>query len=126
MVQNCHNACGKATLTRLRQRRWTRTILYGLGLLSIISLLAFLYSSSSALSPRPVSGFREVPLSQPAPPSFRRDPGEYVLDVMWDMAAAPTTRRYDWTISEVDGNPDGELPDFLHSLSPTSQLITQR
>lgn len=105
----------KATLARPQQRRLTRTILYGLGLLSTGSLLVFLYSSfSSALSPRPVPGFREVPSSpRPALTSFRRDPREYVLDATWDVAAAPTTRHYNWTISEVEGNPDGLFPIYF-------------
>lgn len=111
MGQNYDDAYGKATPARPQQRRLTKTILYGLGLLSATSLLVFLYSSFfSVLGPRPVPGFREVPSSpQPVPTSFRRDPGEYVLDATWDVAAAPTTRHYNWTVSEVEGNPDGEF-----------------
>lgn len=123
--QDRDDAYRKAIPTR-PQRRLTRTILYGLGLLSIVSLLAFLYSSLfSVLSPSPIPGFREVPSSlQPAPAQFRRDPGEYVLDMTWDVAAAPTTRHYNWTVSEVDGNPDGEPPNLLHSLSRYLSILT--
>lgn len=39
--------------------------------------------------------------------AFLRDSGEYVLDPTWDTGAAPTTRHYNWTISEIQGDPDG-------------------
>lgn len=36
-----------------------------------------------------------------------RDPSEYILDMSWDHGAAPTTREYNWTITNADLNPDG-------------------
>ncbi|KAJ4145088.1 hypothetical protein LMH87_003948 [Akanthomyces muscarius] len=36
-----------------------------------------------------------------------RDPSEYILDMSWDHDAAPTTREYNWTITNADLNPDG-------------------
>ncbi|OAA67579.1 L-ascorbate oxidase [Cordyceps fumosorosea ARSEF 2679] len=36
-----------------------------------------------------------------------RDPSEYILDMAWDFDAAPTTREYNWTITNADLNPDG-------------------
>lgn len=41
--------------------------------------------------------------------SWRRNPSEYILDTTtWDINAPPTTRAYNFTISEVEGFPDGE------------------
>lgn len=43
-------------------------------------------------------------------PSWRRDPSEYILDMdSWDINAPPTTRHFDFTVSEIEGYPDGEL-----------------
>ncbi|OAQ96074.1 hypothetical protein LLEC1_06266 [Akanthomyces lecanii] len=36
-----------------------------------------------------------------------RDLSEYILDMSWDGYAAPTTREYNWTITNADLNPDG-------------------
>jgi FtsP/CotA-like multicopper oxidase with cupredoxin domain len=41
--------------------------------------------------------------------SWRRNTSEYLLDTTtWDINAPPTTRQYNFTISEVQGYPDGE------------------
>lgn len=40
-------------------------------------------------------------------PSWRRDPSEYVLDMSWDLNAAPTTRVYNLTVSNITAAPDG-------------------
>lgn len=111
---------------RPQQRRLTKNILYALGILCIIPVLVFPYFGFlSTLNSNTVPGFREVPSSlRPAPTSFRRDPGEYVLDATWDVAAAPTTRHYNWVVSEVEGSPDGESPDLLHSPSPTHHTLS--
>jgi len=37
---------------------------------------------------------------------WRRN-SEYVLDRAWDVDAPPQKRYFDWTISEISGNPDG-------------------
>ncbi len=39
---------------------------------------------------------------------WRLDPGQYGLDMKWDISAPPTTRRYDLVISEGQGWPDGK------------------
>lgn len=36
-----------------------------------------------------------------------RDPSDYILDLSWDFNAAPTTREFNWTITNADLNPDG-------------------
>jgi hypothetical protein len=41
-------------------------------------------------------------------PSWRRDPQEYVLDMDWDINAAPTTRVFNLTVSEIEAAPDGK------------------
>jgi hypothetical protein len=41
-------------------------------------------------------------------PSWRRDPQEYVLDMDWDINAAPTTREFNLTVSEIEAAPDGK------------------
>ncbi|KAL1963717.1 hypothetical protein VTN77DRAFT_7921 [Rasamsonia byssochlamydoides] len=42
--------------------------------------------------------------------SWRRNTSEYLLDMTtWDINAPPTTRVYNFTISEIEGFPDGVL-----------------
>lgn len=41
-------------------------------------------------------------------PSWRRDPLEYNLDLSWDINAAPTTRVFNLTVSEILAAPDGK------------------
>ena len=41
-------------------------------------------------------------------PSWRRNPQEYVLDMDWDINAAPTTRVFNLTVSEIEAAPDGK------------------
>jgi FtsP/CotA-like multicopper oxidase with cupredoxin domain len=38
---------------------------------------------------------------------FRRLPSDYILSPDWDISENPTTRRYQWTISDEEVNPDG-------------------
>jgi hypothetical protein len=40
--------------------------------------------------------------------SWRRDTADYNLDMNWDMNAAPTTRVYNLTVSEIQAAPDGK------------------
>lgn len=104
------------------QRNLTRTILYTLGLLSIAPLFIFLYSSfHSILNPHPVPSFRQVP-QRPATPAWKRNPDEYVLDLTWNVNAAPITRYFNWTVSEVEGSPDGMYRTLILLLS---HIITQ-
>ena len=55
-------------------------------------------------------------------PSWRLNTEEYNLDLAnWDLDAPPTTRTYDWTISETDLAPDGmyvpsEMSDIVANL----------
>ncbi|KAF8864554.1 hypothetical protein BDZ45DRAFT_797233 [Acephala macrosclerotiorum] len=46
-------------------------------------------------------------------PSWRRDPAEYNLDMSWDINAAPTTRVFNITISEIQAAPDGVMRTML-------------
>lgn len=46
-------------------------------------------------------------------PSWSRDSQEYVLPEAWDTNAPPQKRYYNWTLSEISGNPDGNA--FLSS-----------
>jgi hypothetical protein len=46
-----------------------------------------------------------------ARPSWRRDPLEYELDMTWDINAAPTTRVFNLTVSEILAAPDGNLSE---------------
>ena len=38
---------------------------------------------------------------------FRRPPSDYILSPEWDFTEKPRTRRYHWTISNEEVNPDG-------------------
>ena len=40
---------------------------------------------------------------------WRLDTSQYVLDMNWDLHAAPTTRHYDFVITEGVGWPDGKM-----------------
>jgi hypothetical protein len=44
-------------------------------------------------------------------PSWRRDPLEYDLDLSWNINAAPATRVFNLTVSEIQAAPDG---NFIH------------
>jgi hypothetical protein len=46
-----------------------------------------------------------------ARPSWRRYPLEYELDMTWDINAAPTTRVFNLTVSEILAAPDGNLSE---------------
>lgn len=41
------------------------------------------------------------------PKTFRRPSSDYVLAADWNVAAEPTMRRYKWTITDQEVNPDG-------------------
>jgi hypothetical protein len=65
-------------------------------------------STSAAPSSTPTDSLASEAL-QP----WRRDTAEYNLDMSWDINAAPTTRVFNLTVSEIQAAPDGE-PFFLH------------
>lgn len=54
------------------------------------------------------------------PEGWRIDTKQYILDMNWDLNAAPTTRRYDLVIGEGQGWPDGK------SFSPVRQMWSIR
>ena len=49
----------------------------------------------------------EDPLSSTTIQSWRRATEDYLLDMSWDINAAPTTRSYNLTVSEISIAPDG-------------------
>jgi hypothetical protein len=66
-------------------------------------------STSSASSASPSATATAVPNAVSlALPSWRRDPQEYVLNMDWDINAAPTARMFNLTVSEVEAAPDGK------------------
>ncbi len=75
-------------------------------------------SSSPVSSPSSTSSGPAAVTALPLPGSgadhnakleeWRLDPKNYILDMSWDLNAAPTTRHYDLVISEGKGWPDGE------------------
>ncbi|RPB04170.1 hypothetical protein L873DRAFT_1667298 [Choiromyces venosus 120613-1] len=84
-----------------------RALLYTLGLISLAFILSvFLLGGLPAFETLRGSGFH-------LEKSFRRDPSDYVLGSGWDVHAAPTTRSYNWTISEIEAAPDGILRTLI-------------
>lgn len=53
----------------------------------------------------------------PPPPDRRweRDTKEYILDDAWDGEAPVQSRYYNWSLTEVEGNPDGLFTPSLRS-----------
>jgi hypothetical protein len=49
--------------------------------------------------------------------SWRRDTREYVLSPSWDINSPPQKRYYNWTLTEVSGNPDGLLTLYFPGLT---------
>ncbi|KAH8905016.1 hypothetical protein BR93DRAFT_882214 [Coniochaeta sp. PMI_546] len=45
--------------------------------------------------------------------SFRRPGSDYVLGLDWDFRAPPKIREYNWTIQEIEANPDGVFRPML-------------
>lgn len=74
----------------------------GLGLKHHHSSLSSTEPSSSPTPSSTPSGISE------SRPSWRRDPAEYNLDMSWDINAAPTTRIFNITVSEIQAAPDGK------------------
>ena len=67
---------------------------------------------SSGSSPSPAATGPPLPGSgngTAAREDWRLDTRQYVLDMNWDVNAAPTTRHYDFVITEGVGWPDGEF-----------------
>ncbi len=66
--------------------------------------------SSNSTAPNPTNGTSGSPDISFNRPSWRRDPVEYILDTSWDINAAPMTRVFNLTVSEIQAAPDGISP----------------
>ncbi|KAG4442228.1 hypothetical protein IFR05_002277 [Cadophora sp. M221] len=44
---------------------------------------------------------------------FRRPASDYILDPSWNMNAAPTVRKYKWTVMDIVANPDGVFRQMI-------------
>ncbi|KAF4633618.1 hypothetical protein G7Y89_g4490 [Cudoniella acicularis] len=54
------------------------------------------------------------------------DPSKYALDMNWDITAVPTTRIYNFTISEISGAPDvinGKFPTPLRRVNEGDRVL---
>jgi hypothetical protein len=73
-------------------------------------------SSTSGLPPSSNPANVSSTTATGAVQSWRRDTAEYNLDMNWDMNAAPTTRVFNLTVSEIQAAPDGVLtcPSYSH------------
>jgi hypothetical protein len=61
--------------------------------------------SANSSSPSPPNSYASLNLT-----SLRLDTKDYNLDMTdWDIAAPPTTRTYNFALSEIDAAPDGEI-----------------
>ena len=65
-------------------------------------------TASSSPTPSPTSSGTPSQASETVP-SWRRDTEEYNLDMTWDINAAPTTRIFNLTMTEIQAAPDGKL-----------------
>jgi hypothetical protein len=71
--------------------------------------------STSGISPNSTNGTSGTsPDISENRPSWRRDPLEYNLDRSWDINAAPTTRVFNLTASEIQAAPDGNIASFFN------------
>jgi hypothetical protein len=64
-------------------------------------------AAATSSSPTPTSSPANGTASETLQ-SWRRDTAEYNLDMGWDINAAPTTRVFNLTVSEIQAAPDGE------------------
>jgi hypothetical protein len=77
--------------------------------------------SSNGTSPNLTNGTGESPDISENIPSWRRNPLEYNLDMSWDINAAPTTRVFNLTVSEIQAAPDGIM---IQCNSASTYLLT--
>ena len=79
-------------------------------------------NGSKLTPPKPSAAPVSSPLQyniSPGNESWRRNTSEYLLDMTtWDINAPPTTRVYNFTISEIEAFPDGECDYFGSGLRP--------
>lgn len=89
----------------------------GLGLKHTDSGSPAVSSSTAQASTSPVSSSSSTPASSsttsipttpPVVQEWRRGTLDYSLDPSWDINAAPTTRAYNFNISEIQAAPDGK------------------
>lgn len=78
------------------------------GFATILFALLLLFSKveNHVARPIPRGGLRHS-----ADTSWRRDSSGYILSPDWDIHAPPQRRYYNWTLTEISGNPDGS---YLH------------
>jgi hypothetical protein len=70
------------------------------------ALAATASSTTTAASPTPTLEPSGAPAS---PQSWRSATLDYDLDMSWNISAAPTTRIFNLTVSEIQAAPDGEF-----------------
>lgn len=56
---------------------------------------------------------------------WRLDTSQYVLDLSWDLNAAPTTRHYDFAITEGQGWPDGASDPCRRIQNSSDDMLTE-
>lgn len=106
--ENAAATPGTPRLTRLASACVLRVLSHTLGLILLAFVLGiFLLGGLPAFEALRGPGFH---VEKP----FRRDPSDYVLDNGWDVHSTPTTRNYNWTISEIEAAPDGIIRSPLH------------
>lgn len=81
---------------------------------SLVSLLVLLQVYYGGFGGRITHSSNEPSPSPEPAPLWRRDTQEYVLNPSWDTTAPPQERYYNWTLTEISGNPDGRL--IAHAL----------
>lgn len=79
-----------------RRRNWWRIGLLSLAGLAAAALLASIFHSLY---------LREI--EKKVVMTFRRSSSEYIIDAHWNYNATPTTREYEWVITDIVANPDG-------------------
>lgn len=102
-------------------RWWQFALLFLISVLFLVPFVVNLAPKGSSWSEFVTDGSRQsaasTESSQPEEPNLAtadRTKGatpspedEYLLDPAWDLQAAPTTREYNWTLTETELNPDG-------------------
>jgi hypothetical protein len=75
-------------------------------------------STRPSASPAPSPAVYNTPLGNQ---SWRRNTSEYTLDMTgWDLNAPPTTRSWNFTLSEIEAYPDGTYITMLWRLNKMS------
>ena len=64
-------------------------------------------SGRSSTSAAPIATSTILSSASEVLQSWRRDTSDYNLDMSWDLNAAPTTRIFNLTVSEIQAAPDG-------------------